>query len=197
MEGGWHGAFAPPSAIPGWNPAGGGGCGLLPLHQQVWATPGWIFGVHYPRGAQDGDGEGLVPSSGPKQWGCAARVSPSSYVTVCSCHGYGGAGGGPGSGNGGLEAPSQGSILTSTTGDYVSRSLESRVLTSGDRAASFQSVWASACWSVKQTHCTHDLGDLGKAFWSSVLKLLSQGLNFQKPRLEAWDGGSLLGSAYF
>ena len=135
MEGGWHGAFAPPSAIPGWNPAGGGGCGLLPLHQQVWATPGWIFGVHYPRGAQDGDGEGLVPSSGPKQWGCAARVSPSSYVTVCSCHGHGGAGGGPGSGNGGLEAPSQGSILTSTTGDCVSRSLESRVLTSGTDTA--------------------------------------------------------------
>lgn len=103
-----------------------------------------------------------------------------------------GAGGGPGSGDGGLEAPSQGSILTSTTGGCVSRSLESRILTSGDRAASSQSVWASACWSVKQIHCTHD-----KAFWSSVLKLLSQGLNFQKPRLEAWDGGSLLGSAYF
>lgn len=94
MEGGWHGAFAPPSAIPGWNPAGGGGRGLLPLHQQVWATAGWIFGVHYPRGAQDGDGEGLVPSSGPKQWGCAARVSPSSYVTACSCHGHGAGGGG-------------------------------------------------------------------------------------------------------
>lgn len=108
-----------------------------------------------------------------------------------------GAGGGPGSGDGGLEAPSQGSILTSTTGGCVSRSLESRILTSGDRAASSQSVWASACWSVKQIHCTHDLGELGKAFWSSVLKLLSQGLNFQKPRLEAWDGGLIAGICIF
>lgn len=40
-------------------------------------------------------GEGLVPALGPRQWGCAARVSPLSYVTDCSCHGHGG--GGPGS----------------------------------------------------------------------------------------------------
>lgn len=41
-------------------------------------------------------GEGLVPSPGPRQWGCAARVSPSNYVTACGCHGEGG-GDGPGS----------------------------------------------------------------------------------------------------
>lgn len=125
-------------------------------------------------------------------------------LELCNClqlpwprRGRGGGGGGPGSGDGDLEAPSQGSIIISTTGGCVSGSLEPRVLTSGDRAASSQSVWASACWSVKQNHCIHDLGELGKDFWSLVLKLLSQGLNFQKPRLEAWDGGSLLGSAYF
>lgn len=46
-----------------------------------------------------------------------------------------GGGGGPGSGDGGLEAPSQGSILISTTGGCVSGSLEPRVLISVDRAA--------------------------------------------------------------
>lgn len=48
-----------------------------------------------PAAPRMGTGEGLVPSPGPRQWGCAARVSPLSYVTACGCHGHGG--GGPGS----------------------------------------------------------------------------------------------------
>ena len=66
---------------------------LLPLYHQVWAITGRAFGVSYPQGSQDGDGgggEGFVPSPGPRQWGCAARVSPLSYVTACGCHGHGG-----------------------------------------------------------------------------------------------------------
>lgn len=42
-------------------------------------------------------GEGLVPSPGPRQWGCAVRVSLSSYVTAYGCHGHWGRGNGPGS----------------------------------------------------------------------------------------------------
>ena len=201
MEGGWHGAFAPPSAIPGWNPAGGGGRGLLPPPPASMGYRRLDFRRSLSPRSPGWGGEGLVPSPGPKQWGCAARVSPSSYVTACSCHGHGGGEVGVGVAQGaGMEAwrPPAGAPSSSPPLEAVYQvPLEPRVLTSGDRAASSQSVWASACWSVKQTHCIHDLGELGKAFWSSVLKLLSQGLNFQKPRLEAWDGGSLLGSAYF
>lgn len=61
-----------------------------------------------PAAPRMGTGEGSVPSPGPRQWGCAARVSPLSYVTACGCHGHGG--GWPREQDRGLEGPPRGAL---------------------------------------------------------------------------------------
>ena len=65
----------PPQSRVGTRPEAGGR-GLLPLHQQVWATAGWIFGVHYPRGAQDGEGRGWSHHQGLNNGGALHGYPP-------------------------------------------------------------------------------------------------------------------------
>lgn len=96
-----------------------------------------------PRAPRMGTGEGSVPSPGPRQWGCAARVSPLSYVTACGCHGHGG--GGPGSRIEAWRGPQGGLYLLHPhlhLWGLCVRPPEVRVPTW------VQIVWASACPSV-------------------------------------------------
>lgn len=70
--------------------------GVLPLHQQVRPTKGLPRALSSPRQGRR-QARGWSGSPGPRQWGCAVRVSLSSYVTAYGCHGHWGRGNGPGS----------------------------------------------------------------------------------------------------
>lgn len=125
-----------------------------------------------------GTGEGLVPSPGPRQWGCAARVSPSSYVTACGCHGHRGIG--PGSKIEAWKPPGRVlafSVLMSTIGGCVA---DPQNPVSGPLLVQ----------SVKQTQHSKVL-ERWTGLWSSVPNHVPKGLTFQDSDSEIWDWGLL------